>query len=311
MSHWLKKIVLFLVKPILKDELEWKQRYQDLLDHYNRTNCRIESPRSFRSPISEYINTGHYYNSLVKQEKLVADLYFNSHFVFDKPKEILGGDCTVFIEIGDILLFGVLDCVGHGLDGLISSLYYRRMIAMELMKMENEISLEALVNKIDSKVRALQQDRLGLRTEFDCALCLYQKGDDHLSFVGAYLPLIHISNGQLTEYADTRKAIGLLGREMKFEQQTIPITKNDSIYLTTDGYHDQFGGLNGRKYRHKYKDQAGYDPTVRRNSFNELLVEISHLSMDDQLLKLEQEFEDWREKDKGQLDDVLILGIRC
>ena len=65
--------------------------------------------------------------------------------------------------------------------------------------------------------------------------------------------------------------------------------------MFSDGYADQFGGDKGKKL------------TTKR--FKEILLEIKHLSMADQLRHLENFIDVWKKKEE-QLDDILVLGVR-
>jgi serine phosphatase RsbU (regulator of sigma subunit) len=73
------------------------------------------------------------------------------------------------------------------------------------------------------------------------------------------------------------------------------LKKDDSIFLFTDGFADQFGGSNGKKFKHK--------------QLKSLLIEIKDLPMEEQKKILAQQFETWRGR-LEQVDDVLIVGMK-
>ena len=85
-------------------------------------------------------------------------------------------------------------------------------------------------------------------------------------------------------------------REKVFEKHTIPMQEGVNYYIFSDGFQDQFGGAEGRKYMSK--------------QFRELLQDNAHLSMTAQQEKLEEGFKRWKGS-TPQTDDVLVMGIKC
>jgi len=80
-----------------------------------------------------------------------------------------------------------------------------------------------------------------------------------------------------------------------FQNTIIPIEKGDVFYLFSDGYPDQIGGPNRKKFYYK--------------PFKELLLSVHHLSMEEQRDILDQTITDWR-GERDQTDDILVIGIR-
>jgi serine phosphatase RsbU (regulator of sigma subunit) len=72
------------------------------------------------------------------------------------------------------------------------------------------------------------------------------------------------------------------------------LEKGDKIYLFSDGYADQFGGVKGKKFMYR--------------RFRELILGVSSKEFSTQKNELELEFKNWR-KDIEQLDDVCVVGI--
>ncbi|MFH1319436.1 MAG: SpoIIE family protein phosphatase [Bacteroidota bacterium] len=100
----------------------------------------------------------------------------------------------------------------------------------------------------------------------------------------------------LTEIKGDKKPIG--GRtdiNYNFTTHKIGLQKGDSIYIFTDGYIDQFGGSDNKKFM--------------KRRFKDLLLSIQDKSMDEQKEILNKNFEDWK-SDREQIDDILVIGIR-
>ena len=83
--------------------------------------------------------------------------------------------------------------------------------------------------------------------------------------------------------------------EDSFATQTIKLQKDDVIYIFSDGYADQFGGPNGKKFK--------YGP------LKDLLIDISDKALEKQKETLETVIKDWKGNEE-QVDDILVFGIK-
>jgi serine phosphatase RsbU (regulator of sigma subunit) len=217
-------------------------------------------------------------------------------FVFFRPKDIVSGDFYWHCKMNNHLLFAVADCTGHGVPGGFMS-----VLGIErLADFAEESSVPGeILGKLNLAVkRSLHQEAEGSETRdgMDIALCSFDRAAMKLNYAGANRPLWIVRNGILAETTATKAAIGgLTPDDQKFETHSIALEKNDMIYLTTDGYADQFGGESGKKFMtRKLKD---------------LLVEISVSDIQTQQRKIESSFVGWCGKSE-QVDDVLVIGIR-
>ena len=130
----------------------------------------------------------------------------------------------------------------------------------------------------------------------DMAICVYDTAKKILEYAGAYNPLYLIRGTELEEFRADRMPISYFGdRDGHFQAQTIPIRAGDQIYIFSDGYADQFGGPEGKKFKYK--------------TLKELLIEISHERMEKQKMILRDRFDAWR-GEYEQIDDVVIMGVR-
>jgi serine phosphatase RsbU (regulator of sigma subunit) len=130
----------------------------------------------------------------------------------------------------------------------------------------------------------------------DIALCVWNKMDNTLEFAGANNSLYIVREGKLTELAGDKMPIGkFVTEETVFVSQTVQLQKGDSLYLCTDGLPDQFGGPKAKKFKYR--------------QLEELLVEVSALSPQEQKEKIDQVFLDWKGKQE-QMDDVSLIGLR-
>ena len=117
-----------------------------------------------------------------------------------------------------------------------------------------------------------------------------------LQFSGGFSPLVHIQNGELRIVKADPMPIGIgaiVGKD--FTSQEIKILKGDVVYLYSDGYEDQFGGENDRKFS--------------RKQFRELLADIHTQPMAEQKSTLEKVLDEWIDG-REQIDDITVMGIR-
>lgn len=144
----------------------------------------------------------------------------------------------------------------------------------------------------------------------DIALIVIDTETNKLQFAGANNPLYLIRNvdtrrassllatykPQLIEVKADRMPIGIFSSEaIPFTNHEIQLNTGDTLYMFSDGYPDQFGGKNGKKFTKK--------------QFKQLLIEIQDKSMPEQKEILDKTIEEWQ-GDREQVDDILVAGIR-
>ena len=225
----------------------------------------------------------------------VVNEYLDNAFILYKPKDIVAGDFYWIKKIGSSVLFAVADCTGHGVPGAILSVVCHN--ALNRAVGEFNITEPA---KILDKVSAIVEETFAksekdVHDGMDIALCLLNKEKMELQFSGAHNALYQIRNGEFQEFKGARQPIPKIDKEKPFSNETIALQKDDLYYIFSDGYADQFGGVNGRKLKYK--------------PFQELLLRNSSLPMEDQLVELDSFFESWR-GDEDQVDDVCLMGYR-
>ena len=147
--------------------------------------------------------------------------------------------------------------------------------------------------KLVSLFRAKQESYIS--DGMDVAFCALNREAGHLYFAGANNNCLRIRKGEVSEFKGDRQSVGFSDRKMPFNAQVIEVEKGDQIYIYSDGYIDQFGGPNNRKFMKK--------------KLHELLSRISEKNMDEQEQILKWEFEAWKGENE-QTDDVTLMGVR-
>ncbi len=222
---------------------------------------------------------------------------FEEYFVLYKPKDIVSGDFYWVEQIENKVLFSAVDCTGHGVPGAFMSLVganglnqavveHNRNLPSDIMDELNSYAMDALNKNLDSKVR----------DGMDMALCLLDKEKNELHFSGANNPLYLIRGKELIQYSPDKFAIGSFSKgEKNYTNNVIPVEKNDTIVIFSDGYADQFGGPKGKKFMYK--------------RFRETLVEIVNEPLSKQKQILDRKLNEWM-GDNEQIDDILIFAVR-
>ncbi|UKN02114.1 GAF domain-containing protein [Paracrocinitomix mangrovi] len=225
---------------------------------------------------------------------------FPQSFVFYRPRDIISGDFYWVERNLGKYFFAVVDCTGHGVPGALMSIIGKNILDQAVNEKE-----------VDDPSMILTFLRAGLRVAFssdeqedgsevedgmDLAVCVYDPEDRILSFSGANsnLYIIHDSSIQVIKGEKS----GVSASEFdnaKYVTHEIEIEDGDAVYLSSDGFPDQFGGDRVKKY------------SQRR--FQELILRISSLPVNTQEDAFKQELEDWK-RDYDQLDDICVMGVK-
>ncbi len=222
----------------------------------------------------------------------------SDYFILFKPKDIVSGDFYWAYNMPNgRSIFAVADCTGHGVPGGFMSMLGNSFLN-ELVIENKLFKADVILNKLRDKViQALEQKgKTEQKDGMDICLCVWNKMDNTLEFSGANNPLWLIRNNELIEYKADKMPIGVYAdTSQAFTSQLITLQKGDTIYLSTDGFADQFGGPQGKKYKYK--------------QFENFLVSIAQTTFSNQKELLNAEFENWKGK-LEQLDDVCVVGIK-
>ncbi len=225
---------------------------------------------------------------------------FPESFVLYKPKSIISGDFYWLNTINEQLICAVADCTGHGVPGAFMSLLGYNMLE-DVVKTAVNPSPAPLLDALNYQVTTrLSGDDKGetIKHGMDISLISINKSTNRLEFAGAHNSLYLIRNSELIELKADKIGIGSASRQKNgsFTNQHIELQKGDMIYLFTDGFPDQIGGPNRKKFY--------YPP------FKELLISISQLPPEIQRNKLNDSHVQWLGEKYDQTDDILIMGIR-
>jgi len=193
--------------------------------------------------------------------------------------------------------FIVADCTGHGVPGAVLSLMCNVLIRESFTMGQVNTPAEALDyirDRLINLFKSQSEERM-IQDGMDIAFCVLNQDKNQLYFSGGNNSCVIISNGELKVHKGDRQYIGYSDSIVPFTNHVVDLKKGDCIFLYTDGYNDQFGGENFKKFS--------------RKRLHQLLIEVSLLPMQDIRLALESEFDSWK-GDAEQVDDVTIFGLR-
>ena len=225
------------------------------------------------------------------------------HFLFFQPKDIVSGDFYWSTKKSEHeYLIAAADCTGHGVPGAFMSLIGYNMLnytTKDLGIDKPSAVLGMLRNLIRDTLKGNGQDEKAVKDGMAIAFCRLDLKNMRLDYSGSYNPFYLIRNGILTEYKADRIPIGHSEEsehgQGAFKDNNIEIKNGDMFYIFSDGFADQTGGPNKKKFF--------YGP------FKELLQSISGLPMEQQKNKLQETITEWI-NGREQLDDITVIGIR-
>lgn len=220
-------------------------------------------------------------------------------FILYKPKDIVSGDFYWFGEKNGWRIFAVVDCTGHGVPGAFMSMIGHNLMH-QIIQEKGITDPGDILNSLHKGVQeSLRQGNNEINTNdgMDVSIIALSNDKKIATWAGANRPLIIISNdGEFEKIDGNKYPIGGSQFDIKreFTTKTLVLNKPSMAYLSSDGYADQFGGDNGKKFM------------VRR--YHDLLMEIHLKDMDTQRELLNTAFETWRSGHE-QIDDVLVVGV--
>ena len=227
-----------------------------------------------------------------KQLSLIPD-----GFVLFQPKDIVSGDFYWMQHHNNVVYLAACDCTGHGVPGafmsMIGSSQLDEAVIEKGLRKPNEIFYEVRKGFINALKQTGEKGQQ--KDGMDATLIAWDK-NNKLQFSVANNPLFFIRNGELLETKPDKQPVGFYTGEQKpFTHHELTLEKGDTVYIFSDGYHDQFGGPKDKKFMIK--------------NFKKLLLSIHDKSMNEQKTILEETMSQWK-GDTEQVDDILVIGVR-
>lgn len=236
-------------------------------------------------------------DAILPTSNIVKQLLPDSFILF-KPKDIVSGDFYWIEKKNDLVYFAAVDCTGHGVPGAFMSLVGHNILK-DIIKNTSATQPSEILDRLrEGVVSTLRVDDSGKQAKdgMDMTLCAINYKTMELQYAAAFNPLYIVRNGELILYPANKFPIGsYIGDKTSFDNHSIQLQKGDQIFIFSDGYADQFGGPNGKKF------MVG--------NFRKLLTQISGLDSHHQKEKLDETLLTWQ-GGQEQVDDVLVIGVK-
>jgi serine phosphatase RsbU (regulator of sigma subunit) len=220
------------------------------------------------------------------------------YFILFRPRDIVSGDFYWIGQKDGLTIVVAADCTGHGVPGAFMSMMGVSFIN-DIVNVDGVVSPNLILENLRQKIITTlwQTGKEGESQDgMDMAVCVYSKDMRQVQFSGAYNPLYIIRSGELIEYKADKMPVGVHPKQdLVFSTHTIDLLPGDNLYIFSDGFVDQFGGPDGRKFMTK--------------PFKQLLISLEGLPPAEQRNALEDALDKWQNA-FDQVDDVLIIGIQ-
>ncbi|MFN7600252.1 MAG: PP2C family protein-serine/threonine phosphatase, partial [Bacteroidota bacterium] len=220
-------------------------------------------------------------------------------FILYKPRDVVSGDFPWFVQIKNDIFIAAVDCTGHGVPGALLSLigYF---LLNDIVRSRKVTDPGKILDLLDEGVtQTLRQDQEDSATKdgMDIALCRINNETRTIEYAGAHRPLYIMKGGAMEEIKGNKFPIGggIFKNQTNFTTTRVELSIGDSFYFSSDGFPDQFGGAEVRKFGPK--------------KTREIIERVHKQPMREAAQVFDAEWEAWKGEHK-QTDDVLLIGIK-
>jgi len=300
--------LIFFVQSIINYRIRnYKLAYKSL-EEKTFDKKKIEAQKELLSKINQSLTDSIFYAKRIQESILPSETKIKQvlpeSFIYYRPKDLVSGDFYWLHEMEGKVYIAAVDCTGHGVPGAFMSIVAYDMLKSIVgsdkercpAKILDKLSKE-VITTFKKNVGTNDHDALSVNDGMDIALCVIDKKGKKISFSGAYSPLYLVRDNEIFVYKGDRFPVGYQYDDtLQFSKHVISIEPDDVFYIFSDGYADQFGGVEGKKFKYR--------------RFRHLLLNIHKLPADDQKAILHQKIEEWMEGYE-QVDDMIIIGFRA
>lgn len=292
----LSVIIFKEYKEIKKNKKLLEIKTEEIIQRKDEIEAQKQVIEEKNDNITESINYAKSIQKSILKFEATPDKLNNSFILF-KPKDIVSGDFFWYNHFNGIDVFVTADCTGHGVAGAFMTVIGITLLN-EIVNKEEITDPKEILRALDQKVmHSLQQQATHSGTHgMDVSICLVDVANKKVTYSGAGRPLYYFQKGEFYKIKGSSASIGDSIVETKeFENHIITCSSGDSFYMFSDGYPDQFGGPDNKKFL-----------TKRLKS---LLIEVQGMDMADQKDRLNKDIEEWM-KNSEQTDDIVVTGFQ-
>jgi serine phosphatase RsbU (regulator of sigma subunit) len=275
----------------------------ELEEKVKERTLKIEKQKEEIEEQKKHIMDSIYYARRIQNAILpsftLIDQYLKNYFILYLPKDIVSGDFYWVHEVDGLFMVAAVDCTGHGVPGAFMSIVGFNQLN-HAVTVKKARSAGGILDELNRGVIATLNENMNensIKDGMDMSLAVLDIKSMKSEFAGANNPLILIRDNQIIRYKGDRFPIGAFdgNQPQSFKNNEFNLKPGDCLYLFSDGYADQFGGLDGKKFMYK--------------RFEELLLEVHSLPANDQKETLYKRLLKWKGSIE-QVDDILVIGIK-
>ncbi len=284
------------------------QNQEELLANSEEIARKNESLEVYNKHVMDSINYASRIQKAILGEESQIRKNFKESFVLFRPKDVVSGDFYWFGECSEhdpqkkkkIII--TADCTGHGVPGAFMTVLGSSLLN-EIVNSYNIVQPDNILHELDRRIVSAthkqtddSESKSNINDGMDMQVVVVDSWNAKLQFSGAKNPLYRVRDGKVEVFKGSKYPIGSMQfkTDKVFDLIELDMRPKDKYYMPTDGFQDQFGGLDNRKFL--------------RKRFRELLLSSSHLSMQSQKEFLNKELNDWKGGMK-QTDDILLIGF--
>lgn len=266
---------------------QYETQISGLLDKTRKQNENMQDAINYAKNIQQVV---------LPKDNVLAKLE-DRLFVMYRPLHTVSGDFYMVEESNDHIVFSVIDCTGHGVPGAFMSI----LASSALQRSIDLVGYDKPEVILNNANRLFHEDlsRSGnpeIQDGMDMVLCSFDKKSRMLKAAGANLMVHVVDGGSIAEYRTDKGGICMGSPTRNFNPLSIPLNEGALVYISSDGYYDQFGGDGNKRFG--------------RRRYRELLESVSNMSIKEQHEQLVSHFDKWK-ADHFQVDDVCLIGFKA
>ena len=286
---------------LLKRIDEQKKLSQQLKDQKKEIEHTTEEIHYINKQITASINYAErIQRSMLPDQKMLRGIFKESLLIY-KPKDVVSGDFYWFERMtrgsNEYIVVAAADCTGHGVPGAIMSMMGNNLLT-NIVYYQNYLDPDKIITRMDQEIKyELKQEGDDSKDGMEMGLCVIDLDTFELDYAGGGIPLYILRDGELIVTKPDKVMLGgMQGKtESDIKVHHIQLQKGDQLYMCSDGFQDQFGGPNDKKFMGK--------------RLRDLLVEVGDKPMKQQQQMIEERFNAWK-GDTEQTDDVMLMGFK-
>jgi serine phosphatase RsbU (regulator of sigma subunit) len=240
-----------------------------------------------------------HYAELIQKSVLSSENDFTleipNAFTVIFPKDIVSGDFFWYHNDSDYLSYCIADSTGHGVPGAFVSLlaYGALRESFESNKLNHD--LNTIICSANNKFKRTLNSNFN-KDSAELGYLFFNWKTYELKYLGFKTTLYVIRKSEIIELKGSKLIFGAEHLENidSVNIQTLQLLKGDTVFMTSDGYIDQFGGKENKKFGSK--------------RFKLLISLIANHSYEKHRKILIKEFLNWK-GDNEQTDDVSVFGL--